>query len=302
MPSKTNLMLTYALLVFIWSTTPLAIVWSVEDLHSLWALALRFFLALPLSLALLLLFRAKLPFDAQSMHSYLAGACSFIGSQIFTYLATNYLSSGIIALMFGLAPIITGFIGYFVFHIQLRSIQWLGMLIAVSGLMVICLGGNNHHIQPMGIGLMLLSVFIYCSSIFWVKKINAPVEPMAQATGSIIVSTLFALCMLPFIWSHAPTEIPSAKSLFGLFYAVIMASVVAMFCYFKLVQNVQAATLSLTTVLTPMLAMLVGAILNGEQISLKVLAGAAIMLSGLVVYFYQDIQASRTLAKKIKAD
>ncbi len=29
MSSKANLMVTYALLVFIWSTTPLAIVWSV---------------------------------------------------------------------------------------------------------------------------------------------------------------------------------------------------------------------------------------------------------------------------------
>ncbi|MEK7740544.1 MAG: EamA family transporter, partial [Pseudomonadota bacterium] len=33
MPSKSNLMTTYILLVFIWASTPLAIVWSVADLH-----------------------------------------------------------------------------------------------------------------------------------------------------------------------------------------------------------------------------------------------------------------------------
>lgn len=302
MPSKLNLISTYALLVFIWATTPLAIVWSVTDLHSLWALALRFFIALPLAVILLLIVRAKFPVNAQSLHSYVAGAFSFIGSQIFTYLATAYLSSGIIALMFGLAPIITGLIGYFVFKIHLHRMQWLGMLIAVSGLGIICLGGSQQHVQPQGIALMLLSVFIYCASIFWVKKVNAPLQPMAQATGSIIVSALFAACMLPFIWPYAPAEMPGAKSLIGLGYAVVMASLVAMFCYFKLVRNIKAATLSLTTVLTPMLAMAVGALLNGEKVTAMVIAGAAVLLLGLFVYFYQDIKASRALAHKVKAE
>ena len=52
MPSKANIVSTYALLVFIWATTPLAIVWSVSDLHLMWALVLRFFIALPLAIAL----------------------------------------------------------------------------------------------------------------------------------------------------------------------------------------------------------------------------------------------------------
>lgn len=107
MPSKTNIMMTYALLVFIWATTPLAIVWSVSDLHMLWALVLRFFIALPLAIILLLLLKVKFPHHLQAWHSYLAGSFSLIGSQIFTYIATAYLSSGIIALMFGLTPIIT---------------------------------------------------------------------------------------------------------------------------------------------------------------------------------------------------
>lgn len=55
MPSRINLMLTYGLLVFIWATTPLAIVWSVADLHPMWALVLRFFIALPLAVLVLLL-------------------------------------------------------------------------------------------------------------------------------------------------------------------------------------------------------------------------------------------------------
>lgn len=301
MPSKANIVSTYALLVFIWATTPLAIVWSVSDLHLMWALVLRFFIALPLAIALLLILKVKFPTDQNSWHSYLAGSFSLMGSQIFTYIATSYLSSGIIALMFGLAPIMAGLIGRFGFKQSLSRLQWLGMLIAVAGLAIICFGGENQHVNPIGIGLMLLSVFTYALSIFWVKKVNANVDPVAQATGSIFVSTVAAICIVPFIWQYAPTHIPNAKSLFALLYAVVMASLIAMFCYFKLVQNIQATTLSLTTVMTPMIALFIGAVLNNESLSAMVFVGAFILLLGLFVYFYRDLQASRKLAHKIKS-
>ncbi|EXS36680.1 EamA family transporter [Acinetobacter pittii] len=301
MPSQTNLALTYALLVFIWATTPLAIVWSVSDLHLMWALLLRFFIALPLAVIILLILRTPFPTHRQAVHSYIAGSFSLIGSQIFTYAATQYLSSGMIALMFGLAPIMAGLIGRFAFGQQLYKLQWLGMAIAVCGLAIICLSGANQHVHPFGIILMLISVFVYSFSIFWVKKVNAQIQPMAQATGSILVSSIFASCFIPFIWQYAPTHLPEAKSLFALVYTVLMASLVAMFCYFKLIQNIQATTLSLTTVITPMLAMMIGAALNHEQLSIMVFVGAFIILSGLFLYFYKDIQANRNFAQHMKS-
>ncbi|MBO9529682.1 MAG: EamA family transporter [Acinetobacter oleivorans] len=301
MPSQTNLALTYALLVFIWATTPLAIVWSVSDLHLMWALLLRFFIALPLAVIILLILRTPFPTHRQAVHSYIAGSFSLIGSQIFTYAATQYLSSGMIALMFGLAPIMAGLISRFAFGQQLYKLQWLGMAIAVSGLAIICLSGANQHVHPFGIVLMLISVFVYSFSIFWVKKVNAQIQPMAQATGSILVSSIFASCFIPFIWQYAPTHLPEAKSLFALIYTVLMASLVAMFCYFKLIQNIQPTTLSLTTVITPMLAMMIGAALNHEQLSIMVFVGALIILSGLFLYFYKDIQANRNFAQHMKS-
>ena len=295
MPSRINLVLTYGLLVFIWATTPLAIVWSVTDLHPMWALVLRFFIALPLALSVLLLLKVKFPIHKVALSSYVAGSLSLIGSQIFTYAATPYLSSGLIALMFGLAPIMAGLIGSFGFQQKLAGLQWLGMGTSIAGLALICLSGSQRHVQPIGIVLMLISVFAYSLSIFLVKKINADVQPMAQATGSILVSTILAILLLPWIWQHAPTHIPSTKSLLALTYTVVMASLIAMFCYFKLVQNLKATTLSLTTVMTPVLAILIGAYLNHEQLSAQVFVGASIILLGLCLYFYKDFNTYRRL-------
>lgn len=300
MPANINLILIYGLLVLIWATTPLAIVWSVDDIHLMWALVLRLCLALPIAFCLLWVLRVNFPLNNTAVHSYIAGSFSLIGSQFFTYVATSYLSSGMIALMFGLAPIMAGFIGRFIFGQKLKRLQWIGMSIAISGLAFISFSGKNQHINPIGIALMLMAVFSYAMSMFWVKKVNADVAPMAQATGSILISTMAAFLIVPFIWDYFPTTLPSMKSLLALAYTVVMASLVAMFCYFYLVRNIQATTLSLTNVMTPMLAMILGAFLNHEKITLGMLIGTTILLFGLFIYFYRDLQANRKFKQKIE--
>lgn len=303
MPSQTNLILSYMLLVFIWATTPLAIVWSVSDIHMMWALVLRFFLALALASAFLWLLKIRLPSDRVALHSYVAGAFGFIGSQFFTYAATQYLSSGMIALMFGLAPIMAGLIGFFIFSLTLKKSQWAGMLIAVCGLGIICFSGDESQgqdIHPVGIVLMLISVFNYALSIYWVKKINAQIEPMAQATGSIAVSALLCLLTIPFIWDYAPQQWPPIRAVLGLVYTVVMGSLIAMYCYFKLVQNIRASTLSLTTVMTPMIAMMIGAMFNHERLPAWAFVGALVLIMGLLLYFSEDWLASRKRARYLK--
>lgn len=289
--SKQNAVSTYVLLVLIWASTPLAIVWSVESVPAMWAMVLRFLIALPLILLLLLIFKTPLALHKKAWLSYLAGSFSLVVSQSFTYMATAHLSSGIIALMFGLAPIIAGLIGVLWFAVRLAIWQWLGMLIALSGLVLICvMAQSTMHFNVLGILLMLMSVTTYCISIYWVKSINAQVAPLAQAAGSVLCSTLIALAIVPFIWVDLPSVVPSIKSVLALVYTAVMASVLAMLCYFKLVQNISATTLSLTTVLTPIIALIIGAIFNHEYLTLSTYLGVVIIFVGLALYFYQDIQ------------
>ena len=289
--SKQNAIFTYAVLVMIWASTPLAIVWSVESMPAMWAMVFRFLIALPLMLALLLLFKTALPFNTLAWRSYVAGSCSLIGSQFFTYIATAHLSSGIIALMFGLAPIIAGLIGVVWFSVRLSLVQWFGMALALAGLGLICIMAQGAmHFSLIGIGLMLISVTVYCISIYWVKSIAAPIVPLAQAAGSVLCSTLISILIMPFIWSDLPQHLPSLKSTLALAYSAVMASVIAMLCYFKLVQNISATTLSLTTVLTPIIALMIGAVLNQEYLNHMTYVGIAVIFLGLAFYFSNDLQ------------
>ncbi|WDE15695.1 EamA family transporter [Acinetobacter schindleri] len=279
----------YALLVLIWAATPLAIVWSVAEVHPMWVLIIRYFGASLIALALLKIMRDPLPFDAVSMKSYLAGSLNLIGAQLFIYLAANYLTSGLMALIFGLSPLIAGLIGHVILKThKLVWLQWLGMAVAVSGLTFVFADSAESNVSPWGVVLMVISMISYISSIFWVKQINAPLKPMSQATGSLIVSALGSLALIPFIWQHFPTQIPSTNAIIGFVFTMILSSIVAMLCYFWLIRRLAASTVSLSNVMTPVIALVLGATLNNEHISSNAFIGIVIVMFGIVMYFWKE--------------
>lgn len=279
----------YALLVLIWAATPLAIVWSVAEVHPMWVLIIRYFGASLIALALLKIMRDPLPFDAVSMKSYLAGSLNLIGAQLFIYLAANYLTSGLMALIFGLSPLIAGLIGHVILKThKLVWLQWLGMAVAVSGLTFVFADSAESNVNPWGVVLMIISMISYISSIFWVKQINAPLKPMSQATGSLIVSALGSLALIPFIWQHFPTQMPSTNAIIGFVFTMILSSIVAMLCYFWLIRRLAASTVSLSNVMTPVIALVLGATLNNEHISSNAFVGIVIVMFGIVMYFWKE--------------
>ena len=279
----------YALLVLIWAATPLAIVWSVQEVHPMWVLIIRYFGASLIALALLKIMRDPLPFDAVSMKSYLAGSLNLIGAQLFICLAANYLTSGLMALIFGLSPLIAGLIGHVILKThKLVWLQWLGMAVAVSGLTFVFADSAESNVNPWGVVLMVISMISYISSIFWVKQINAPLKPMSQATGSLMISAVGSLALVPFIWQHFPTQIPSTNAIIGFVFTMILSSIVAMLCYFWLIRRLAASTVSLSNVMTPVIALVLGATLNNEHISSNAFVGIVIVMFGIVMYFWKE--------------
>ena len=279
----------YTVLVLIWAATPLAIVWSVADIHPMWVLVIRYFGATLIALCLLLLMRDPLPFDTVSLKSYVAGSLNLIGAQLFIYLAAHYLTSGLMALIFGFSPLIAGLIGHVILKThKLIAIQWLGMAIAIAGLSYVFADSADSKVNPIGIVLMLISMLSYISSIFWVKQINAPLKPMSQATGSLLVSALGSMLMIPFIWKDFPTQMPSQNAILGFVFTMTMSSIVAMLCYFWLIKRLAASTVSLSNVITPVLALILGATLNHEQISAHAFGGVVVVMAGIGMYFWKE--------------
>ena len=282
----------YVAVVAIWSSTPLAVAWSIRELHPVWALACRFVLAAPLAYVVLLMMKQSLRLDRVAIKSYAAGGIGLWGAMLCCYLGAGHLPSAMISVLFGLSPLFAGFLGHAVFRTQkLAFIQWIGMMLGMLGMAyAMGLSQGELTLSPVGVGWILLGVLLYVVSMFAVQRTDAGLHPMTQTTGSLILSAVGMALMLPLFWADRPLAIPDAKSLIAIGYSVVMASVVAMLCYFDLVQKIKPTTVALSTLMTPIFAMLLGYLLNHESFASQTLWGLLVVLLGLGCYFAQNLR------------
>ena len=85
--------LAYLGVVIVWSTTPLAIKWSGEDVGFLFGVASRMALGLTVSLLLIGLWRKSLPRTKQAFHVYLAAGIPIFFAMSSVYWGAQYIQS-----------------------------------------------------------------------------------------------------------------------------------------------------------------------------------------------------------------
>ena len=98
----------YIGVIVIWTTTPLAIKWSGEGSHFMFAVTTRMVIAAVLSLLILKATRTPLPWHKPARDTYLVGGLGIFGAMTLVYWGAQFIPSGWISVIFGLTPIMTG--------------------------------------------------------------------------------------------------------------------------------------------------------------------------------------------------
>ncbi|ENU27518.1 DMT family transporter [Acinetobacter modestus] len=276
--------------VLIWSFTPLAAVWTVHEIHWAWGLFIRFTLAIPLALICLFYFRLRLILNFKAMMSYAAGAIGLFGSMAFCYMGATKVSSGMISIIYGTAPLWSGLIAVFILkreHFFQR--QWYGLLLAILGLsLTLGVGSKQINMDLVGVLYEIIAVLLYVVSMFLVAKIGASIHPIIQTTGSTIFSWFGYLCLLPFFMTQMPVQLPSLQVCLALLYSAVFSSVLAMIFYFNLIQKLNPTTVMLITIMTPVLASFWGIFFNHEPLSSHLILGLIFLCAGLFLYAYRS--------------
>lgn len=104
------------------------------------------------------------------------------------------------------------------------------------------------------------------------------------------MSALGCALVLPWLGGPVPTKLPGAVTVAAVLYSASLGSIVAMLCYFYLLQRITVGTMALTTLITPVFALLLGMLINHERFHAEILWGMAMILIGLAVYYERDIR------------
>ena len=284
----------YLGIVLIWATTPLAIKWSGEQGGFLLGVTLRMTIGYVVCLLLMRMLRIEFPWHRQARYSYLAAGLGVFGAMLSVYWGAQYIPSGLVSVLFGLSPILIGvFATYWLGEQRFSPGKLFGIVLAICGLALIFLpGGSLEQIAPQGVLAVLMAVTFHSLSAVWVKRIGGELHPMSINSGALSIAVpLYLLVWLVFD-GRMPESI-SERALGSILYLALFGTVLGFNLYFYVMKRVSAAVLSLVTLITPVLALLIGNLLNGESITPQVWLGAAAILLGLLSFQWGGMMLRR---------
>ena len=290
--------LAYVGIIVIWSTTPLAIQWSAQGAGFAFAVFARMLIGVLLAAVLVGGWRIGFPLHARARRSYLVGGLALFGAMALTYWGARFVHSGLVSVLFGLSPLATGVLAaLWLGERALTGPRVIGMLLGVAGLAVIFAHGQGiggEHALA-GLAALVVAVVIYSAGLVALKRIGDDSPPLATTAGTLTVSLpLFGL-----LWWVTDGSVPSdmpARSAGAIVYLGVFGSVLGFALYYYVIKHLDAGRVALITLVTPVLALLLGNLLNGEEIGLRVWLGAALITAGLALYQWGGHAAARLRA------
>jgi drug/metabolite transporter (DMT)-like permease len=278
--------ISYLSVILIWSTTPLAIQWSGNDVGFEFGVAARMAIGLLALLALLRVMKIELPWHARARRVYLISGTTLYIAMSFVYWAAQHIPSGWISVIFGLSPIFTSVLASMILKDQrLSGMRLSGMLIGFMGLIVVFVEGISISTMTMlGIAATVISAASQSVGSVLIKQQQPDFHPMAITAGSIVIALpLFILnCVVSGGW---PETVPLRVAL-SILYLGLIGSAIGFPLYFYLLKNLAPERVAIVTLITPVTALILGVMLNGEAISNKVVTGTLFILTGLAIYEY----------------
>ncbi len=282
---------SFIAVVLIWSTTPLAIKWSGEGPGFMFGIAARMVIGLSLLLLLTAILRTKLPWHRQAVHSYVAAGTGIYGTMMCVYWGAQYIPSGLISVMFGLTPIITGVMAARVLgEDSLTLPKIIGTLLGLLGLIIIFGRGSSlGELGMHGAIVVFIAVIVQSISAVWVKRVHANLPTVSLTTGSMLIAMPFFAITWLLLDGQWPTLFPE-RAVASIIYLGAFATVVGFILYFYIIKHMQASSVGLLNLISPVFALFVGHWLNHEVIDSAVWVGTAMILFGMSVYQWVKIR------------
>ena len=284
----------YLLVIMIWSTTPLTIKWSSEGVDYLFGIVLRMVIGATLATLITLIFYKKISFTKTSCKAYVSVALAMFGGMIPVYWGAQYISSGLISVVFGLTPMTTGYLAWRILNEQsFTGIKIIGVTSGLIGLLIvfyenIFLGENHLY----GLSAIIIAVIVHSLSSVWVKGLKVDIPAISLVSGGLLFSMpLFVTVYLLFA-PELPEIIPS-KALWSTLYLGVVGSVLGFVSYYFLLKQLPASQVAMITLVTPVLSLWIGGTLNGEVISISIYLGTVFVLTGLALHQWGDVLSNK---------
>ncbi len=280
----------YLLTVVIWGTTWIAIKFQLGVVAAPVSIAYRFWIAAAVLFLFLLGTRRPVWPPREAWRYLLAqGISLFCCNFLCFYYASQWVPSGLVAVVFSTAPIWNAVNQRLFMHRPIRREVLIGSLLGLAGIGLLFLpqmrGHWSDHGMLLGLALALLGTVCFSTGNLLSSRMQAlGLTPLltntwAMLIGSTIVGGGALLLGMPFTIDASP------RYLGALVYLAVPGSVIAFTAYLVLVGRIGPDRAAYSTVLFPLVALTVSTLLEGYHWTLPALGGVALVLGGNLLAF-----------------
>ncbi len=268
----------------LWGTTYLALRVGVTQFPPFLFSVLRFSMAGPILIVIMLLLGKKIPSGKILRDQAIGGLmmCT-LGISIVGWAEVS-VSSGVAAVICSMMPIWTILINLFTNKEERPTpLIIFGLLLGLSGILLIF---SEHLIEfykpeyTNSIIAIFLANLSWAIGTVWMKKRSSGTDPFMNAGLQMLFGGLF-LIPLSLLFDDYATIKWTNEIVFSLFYLMLIGSVAAYACYFYAIGKLPMTIVSLYAYVNPVIAVILGWVILNEKLNAKILIAIVITLLGI---------------------
>lgn len=285
---RAGVIVPFIAVALIWGSTWLVIKTQLGVVPPAWSACWRFVVAAVGMFVLAAVRRDSLRLDRTGwLVAAGLGIAQFTMNFQFVYRAEQYITSGIVAVLFAMLMVPNALLGRAVLKLPVSRGFIGGSLVALAGIALLLL----HEVRMAPVGRMagLGIVFTLCAigSASFANVLQATPAARARPITTVLAWAMaigaLADALVARVLSGPPVFDWSAPYIAGVFYLAIVGSVFTFPLYFGLVRTMGPGRAAYNGVLVPVIAMALSTVFEGYRWSALAASGAAIAMLGLVL-------------------
>lgn len=286
---KGGIVLPFTLVTLIWSSTWIVIRDQLGSVPASWSVCYRFLLA-GVAMAVFARFRGiSLRIGWAGLgYAALLGLAQFVFNFNFVYRAEHYLTSGVVAVIYAMLLIPNSILAWLVFRQPVSRGFIAGSAVAMTGIALML--AHEYHAASVAPDKVLLGIVFSTLGLLSASTANV-MQGMQIARRLSMVAVLAWAMMIGagmdaiFAWITVGPPVMEWRVAYlaGIAYLGIAGSVVTFPLYFGLIRHMGAGRAAYTSVLIPVIAMLISTVAEGYRWTGLAVAGAALAISGMVI-------------------
>jgi len=280
----------WLILCLIWGTTWFFIKIGLEDLPPITFAAARFILAVLLLALIIYLQKIPLPKTSRDWKLLaLTGVLQFSINYSLVFWSEQYISSGLAAVLQAMISVFGLALAWV--HLpdeKITRLKIAAVFLGISGVAVIFVEQLqiNSWLAFAGCAAIVVGAYAAAHGSILVKAYGGNLHPATMVFGQMICGILPIIIYSLAVEGNPLTLNWTWRAVVCVLYLTIFGTIAAFWLYYWLLSKIESTKAMMISLVTPLIAVIIGGIFLGERLPIQTLFGGILILAsiGLIVF------------------